>query len=82
MKPRTVMSTWFDTDQIATEARVIVEFENYTIVSGTFEVGKEHEIVFIPDIHGSKEDELAASVDPAYIRRWTFYPVPAPEVFE
>ena len=80
--------TWYEIDQelpqLPTAKHVLVELDDNTMVSGnfcavTFHAGGKTEpalieYFFAPDVHGSKEEELAPSVDIEYITRWTFYP--------
>ena len=69
------MLTFFsETNVVPINHHIVVLFENWTMVSGHFRRNEAAEIVFCPDIHGSKEDELAAEVDPSYIERWFFMP--------
>lgn len=85
---QTNVLTWYEIDrdlpQLPTAKHVLVELDDNTMVSGnfcavTFHAGGKTEpalisYFFAPDVHGSKEEELAPSVDIKYITRWTFYP--------
>lgn len=85
---QTNVLTWYEIDQdlpqLPTAKHVLVELDDNTMVSGnfcavTFHAGGKTEpalisYFFAPDVHGSKEEELAPSVDIEYITRWTFYP--------
>lgn len=85
---QTNVLTWYEIDQdlpqLPTAKHVLVELDDNTMVSGNFYAvmfhagGKTEPALigyfFAPDVHGSKEEELAASVDIEYITRWTFYP--------
>lgn len=85
---QTSVLTWYEIDQdlpqLPTAKHVLVELDDNTMVSGnfcavTFHAGGKTEpalieYFFAPDVHGSDEKELAASVGIEYISRWTFYP--------
>ena len=85
---QTNVLTWYEIDQVLpqlpTAKHVLVELDDNTMVSGnfcavTFRADRKTEpalisYFFAPDVHGSKEEELAPSVDIEYITRWTFYP--------
>ena len=85
---QTNVLTWYEIDrdlpQLPTAKHVLVELDDNTMVSGnfcavTFHAGGKTEpaligYFFAPDVHGSKEEELAPSVDIEYITRWAFYP--------
>lgn len=78
---QTNVLTWYEIDrdlpQLPTAKHVLVELDDNTMVSGNFCAVIFHAAIsyfFAPDVHGSKKEELAPSVDIEYITRWTFYP--------